>query len=164
MPFTLIKGTFHVVGYSPDGDSIRFKADQRQNWDLLDGPNVELNAKEHAQLRIEAIDTLEIHYQGHHQPPLLARAALALLLKELGITNVKFNDSNTTVISAKDGTRGSVLSRIVEGNHRPVSFVFAGDAPEADGSQVFLSPKRIEASLNHKSALAGLAYPTYYTG
>jgi len=26
MSFTLIKGTFHVIGYSPDGDSIRFNA------------------------------------------------------------------------------------------------------------------------------------------
>jgi hypothetical protein len=164
MPFTLIKGTFHVVGYSPDGDSIRFKADHPENWDLLDGPKVELNAKGHAQLRIEAIDTLETHFQGHHQPLRLARAALNLLLKELGITNVKFNESNTKVVSAKDGTRGSVLSRKIEGNHRPVSFVFAGDAVEDDGSQVFLDPKRLEATLNHKSALAGLAYPTYYTG
>jgi hypothetical protein len=24
--FKIIKGTFHIVGYSPDGDSIRFKA------------------------------------------------------------------------------------------------------------------------------------------
>lgn len=28
MPFTIIKGTYHVVGYSPDGDSIRFQADE----------------------------------------------------------------------------------------------------------------------------------------
>jgi hypothetical protein len=26
MPFVMIKGTFHIKGYSPDGDSIRFKA------------------------------------------------------------------------------------------------------------------------------------------
>ena len=35
MPFNLIKGTFHVVGYSPDGDSIRFRAEDLQNWDCL---------------------------------------------------------------------------------------------------------------------------------
>ena len=29
MGFTLIKGTFHVVNYSPDGDSIRFCPDNR---------------------------------------------------------------------------------------------------------------------------------------
>ncbi|MDD5267120.1 MAG: hypothetical protein PHO08_08320 [Methylococcales bacterium] len=46
MPFHLIKGTFHVVGYSPDGDSIWFQADDLGNWGLLDGPPVGLNASQ----------------------------------------------------------------------------------------------------------------------
>jgi len=164
MPFTLIKGTFHVVGYSPDGDSIRFKAEHRQNWGLLDGPGVELNAKEHAQLRVEAIDTLETHFQGHHQPLSLANAAMNFLLREVGIKDVKLNETKTKVVSAEDGSRGYILSNKAEGNRRPISFVFAGEADENDGSRIFLSPQRLESSLNHKSALAGLAYPTYYTG
>ena len=163
MPLHLIKGTFHVVGYSPDGDSIRFQADDRENWRLLDGPPVELNARGHAQLRIEAIDTLETHYQGHHQPLQLANKALQFLLNELGIRKVTF-DKNGKVVSAQDGTRGHILSRTAEKNHRPVSFVFAGDAEEEDGAEVFLRPDRLEDSVNYKSALAGLAYPTYYTG
>jgi hypothetical protein len=36
MSFRVIKGTFHVVGYSPDGDSIRFKAVNEANWALLE--------------------------------------------------------------------------------------------------------------------------------
>jgi hypothetical protein len=164
MPFTLIKGTFHVVGYEPDGDSIRFQADHPQNWQLLDGPPVQLNARNHAQLRIEAIDTLETHYEGHHQPLSLARAALKFLLRELGIKNVKFDESGSRVVSAQDGTRGHILSRTVEKNRRPVAFVFAGNAEEEDGTQVFLGPDRLEGSMNYKSALAGLAYPTYYSG
>jgi hypothetical protein len=164
MPFTLIKGTFHVVGYSPDGDSIRFQADNPENWDLLDGPPVELNARGHAQLRIEAIDTLETHYKGHHQPLRLANGALDFLLEKLGIKNVAFNESGTRVVSADDGTRGYVLSRKAEINRRPVAFVFAGQAPEADGTSVFLDADRLEASLNFKSAKEGLAYPTYYSG
>jgi hypothetical protein len=32
MPFLVIKGTFHVAGYSADGDSIRFQADNEANW------------------------------------------------------------------------------------------------------------------------------------
>lgn len=163
MPFHLIKGTFHVVGYSPDGDSIRFQADDCENWRLLDGPPVALNAREHAQLRIEAIDTLETHYQGHHQPLKPADKALHFLLNELGIKQVKFNKGGK-VASAQDGTRGYILSRMVERNHRPVSFVFAGEAEEEDGAEVFLRADGLEDSINYKSALAGLAYPTYYTG
>jgi hypothetical protein len=56
MSFTLIKGTFHVLGYSPDGDSIRFKAKDASLWKKLSGPTVEMNARGHAQLRIEAVD------------------------------------------------------------------------------------------------------------
>ena len=164
MPFALIKGTFHVVGYSPDGDSIRFQADDPDNWGQLDGPPVELNARNHAQLRIEAIDTLETHFGGHHQPVKFAKAAMDFLLKELGIKQVKFNSSGTRVVSAKDGTRGYILSRKVEHNRRPVSFVFAGDTEEDDGVTVFLKPNRLEESVNYKSAQAGLAYPTYYSG
>jgi hypothetical protein len=164
MPFNLIKGTFHVVGYQPDGDSIRFQADRRENWALLKGPAVKVNARGHAQLRIEAIDTLETHYEGHHQPLELAQAALKFLLAELAIQQVQFDAAGIKVIAAQDGTRGYILARTAEKNGRPVSFVFAGDADEADGAPVFLHPDRLEGSLNYKSALAGLAYPTYYTG
>jgi hypothetical protein len=164
MAFHLIKGTFHVVGYSPDGDSIRFQADERSNWDLLDGPPVGLNARGHAQLRIEAIDTLETHYLGHHQPLQLANEAMLFLLDTLGIKKVKFNKTGTKVVSAQDGTPGYILSRKTEKYRRPVAFVFSGDAKEADGAQVFLHPARLVESVNYQSALAGLAYPTYYSG
>ena len=164
MAFHLIKGTFHVVGYSPDGDSIRFQADDRDNWDLLDGPQVGLNARGHAQLRIEAIDTLETHYLGHHQPLQLANEATLFLFETLGVKNVKFNKAGTKVVSAQDGTHGYILSRKTEKYRRPVSFVFACDAEEDDGAQIFLRPDRLEDSVNYKSALAGLAYPTYYSG
>ncbi|SFE85681.1 hypothetical protein [Nitrosomonas sp. Nm166] len=67
-------------------------------------------------------------------------------------------------IAAQDGVPGYILSRTTEKNHRPVAFVFAGDAQEEDGAQVFLRSNRLEDSVNYKSTLAGLAYPTYYTG
>lgn len=164
MPFTLIKGTFHVTGYEPDGDSIRFKADQAANWEKLDGRPVELNAKQHAQLRIEAIDTLETHYKGHHQPLKYAQSAMQFLLGGLGIKSVKFSADGIRVISAADGTRGYILTRTTEGNRRPVSFVFAGSASEADGKAMNLTVTRLKKSLNYKSVAAGLAYPTYYEG
>jgi hypothetical protein len=50
MPFVVIKGTFHIEGYSPDGDSVRFKADNREHWAKLSGRTAELNAKDHTQL------------------------------------------------------------------------------------------------------------------
>ena len=62
MGLFLIKGTFHVVGYSPDGDSIRFKATNFVNWNLLDPGPRSINAKQHMQLRFKGIDALETHF------------------------------------------------------------------------------------------------------
>jgi hypothetical protein len=164
MPFRVIKGTFHVVGYSPDGDSIRFKAENEHHWALLSGPPVSLNARRHAQLRLEAIDTLETHYLNVHQPLGLATRALDFLLLNLGITEVVWNELRTTVVGASDGTPGYIISRTVENNRRPVSFVFTGEPPATDGSSIFLTAELVRKSVNARSLEAGLAYPTYYTG
>lgn len=164
MPFSLIKGTFHVVGYSPDGDSIRFQANDKSLWAKLSGPPAKLNAREHAQLRFEAIDTLETHYANFHQPPTFAQKALDFLLLKLGINGVIWNPLMTTITEANDGTDGYIIAREVEKNHRPVAFVFAGAAAEADGSTVFLDAERVRQSVNYQTLASGLAYPTYYQG
>lgn len=164
MPFFVIKGTFHVTGYSPDGDSIRFKADDETNWAKLDGPRVTLNAKRHAQLRLEAMDTLETHYRNTRQPATLATRALDFLLQGLNITGVEWNAPQTKITAANDETEGYIISRNVEPNRRPVAFVFAGAPPVADGSSIFFNADLLRESLNYQSVEAGLAYPTYYKG
>lgn len=164
MPFFIIKGTFHVLGYSPDGDSIRFRADDESNWARLSGPPATLNARRHAQLRLEAIDTLETHYRNLQQPPALAARALDFLLQGLGITGVQWDVLRTRVTEANDGTEGYIISRNVEPNRRPVAFAFPGPPPAPDGSQIFLDPERLRLSMNYRSVEEGLAYPTYYKG
>jgi hypothetical protein len=164
MPFVVIKGTFHVEGYSPDGDSVRFKADNREHWAKLSGGPAVLNAKDHAQLRFEAIDTLETHYQNIHQPLKLATGALERLLEGLNITDVEWNETRTMITAANDGTEGYILSREVEEYGRPVAFVYAGTPPEEDGSEIFLDADRMSQSLNQQALEEGFAYPTYYKG
>jgi uncharacterized protein (DUF952 family) len=164
MPFSVIQGTFHVSGYSPDGDSVRFRARDQADWSKLSGPPVALNARDHAQLRFEAIDTLETHHLRFHQPLRLATEALEFLLADLGITEVEWNDARTEVTSAADGTNGYILSRATEQNRRPVSFVFAGEPPEGHGGEVFLDADTLRGSLNYRSLERGFAYPTYYKG
>jgi endonuclease YncB( thermonuclease family) len=164
MPFMAIKGTFHVVGYSPDGDSIRFKAANRANWDSLEGRKVELNAKEHAQLRIEAIDTLETHYKSQHQPLQFAKQASDRLFALLGITGVQWNDSQSRVKSAKDGVPGYIVSRMAEDKGRPVSYVFDASQGWQDGQELFLEKPLVRKSVNFRMLRDGLAYPTFYDG
>jgi len=164
MPFTAIKGTFHVVGYSPDGDSVRFKADNNSNWDALSGREVKLNSKDHAQLRIEAIDTLETHYKKEHQPKQFANAATEQLFSLLGIENVKWNASGSRVKSADDGIDGYIISRTTERYGRPVAFVFKYTAGLTDGEEVYLNNSIARKSVNYKLLVKGLAYPTFYDG
>jgi len=164
MSFTLIKGTFHVQGYSPDGDSIRFKARDSSLWKKLSGPAVEMNARGHAQLRIEAIDALETHYQGACQPEKPARAAARYLLSQLGINEVVWNETHSSVVKAQDGTDGYILARSTESNRRPVAFVFAGDTEEKDGAEIMLDESILKESFNYQILAQGLAYPMYYNG
>lgn len=164
MSFKVIKGTFHIVGYSPDGDSIRFKALDKSNWDSLEGRKVALNAKEHAQLRIEAIDTLETHYKNQHQPLQFADAAALRLFSLLGIKNVTWNRSHSRVISADDGVEGFIISRTTEENGRPVSYVFNASLGLQDGQEIFLEKSLVRKSANFRLLREGLAYPTFYDG
>lgn len=163
MPFLVIKGTYQVQGYEPDGDSVRFAAADNSLWKRLAG-RVDLNARGHAQLRLEAIDTLETHFNGQHQPLTLATKALDFLLHELGISGAQFDPLMLNVVRANDGTPGYIVAREAEKNGRPVAFAFAGSPPEADGASLFLTPARVKDSLNYKSVFEGLAYPTYYQG
>ncbi len=164
MSFKAIKGTFHIVGYSPDGDSVRFKADDPERWKLLKGRTVKLNSKEHAQLRIEAIDTLETHYKREHQPNKFANSATNYLFKLLSIKNVVWNANGSRVRSADDGVPGYIISRTAERYGRPVSFVFAKMKNIEDGQEIYLNNKIVRKSVNFKMLSKGLAYPTFYDG
>ena len=157
--FFAISGTFHVTGYSPDGDSIHFHAHNADNWEKLGGHPVKLNRCEHAQLRLEGIDTLEMNFEGRQQPWKYAREALDLLLSSLGIRGNLFGPSH-----ARDGAAGYILARRVEKNRRPVAFVFAGGPAWPDGEKVYLEPDLLRKSVNYLLLQAGLAYPTYYEG
>ncbi len=168
MPFTVIKGTFHTVGRSPDGDSLGFRALNPAHWAKLDGPPPKRNSQGITQLRFEAIDALESHYRPpgqhreFHQPRELADAATDAMLAAVGITDVQWDQAHRTVVKANDGVPGYILSRSVEANRRPVAFVYAGDAPEADGGSVRLEVAALRPSVNFQLADAGLVYPTYY--
>ena len=74
MDYYLIKGEFHVVGYSPDGDSLMFEASNKKNWNKIVTAHREtFNEKIEAgagsvQLRLQGIDALETHYSPSPVP------------------------------------------------------------------------------------------------
>ncbi len=164
MTFVLIKGTFHVQGYGLNGDSIRFRAEDSVNWKKLSGPPAALNALGHAHLRMEAVDALETNFQGFHQPLRLARPAVRYLLSRLGIHEVVWDEAQSRVIRAEDGTNGYILARNTESLRRPLAFVFAGECEEKDGTEISMNQSILTKSLNYGLIVRGLAYPMFYNG
>jgi hypothetical protein len=182
MPFTLVKGTFHVVdktktgreiGFAPDGDSLAFKPDKVSLLDRLeriDKP-YKLTAIGSVQLRFEGIDALELHFRGktgqeRRQPGPLAEDSRDFLTGKFGLNPVPYSPPRLIKVKppvARDGAAGFILSRALDVHGRPVAFVFVGSpAPRRDGATVTLDAALLRKSLNYKSLAAGEAYPLFY--
>jgi len=163
MNYKIIQGTFHVAGFSPDGDSIRFQAKNDTHWDAFAWKKQANKNSKKKQLRFEAIDALETHYEESHQPRSFGIAALDVLLKMLGIDKVILNLSLTRIYSAADGTDGFIACQALDVYDRPVSLVFAKNASLRDGDEVTLDDLPMDACVNMKMAKMGLVYPTFYS-
>lgn len=161
--YKVIAGTFHVKGYEPDGDSIRFQATNHANWDFFAWPSELDKISKKKQLRIEAIDAMETHYDGYHQPRPFALAALESLLELLGIKSVIYSIGITQIVSAEDGKPGFIAAGTTDRFGRPVSYVFPKKARLVDGAVMDSSELPVEDSLNFQLAREGLVYPTFYT-
>jgi endonuclease YncB( thermonuclease family) len=164
MPFILIKGTFHVVGYSPDGDSIRFKAHNPEHWSKIQGSTPQLNENDHVQIRLIGIDSLETHFRDCQQSMKWAISAANFLLESLEISEVKWDLDNNIVIKAADQVEGFILVNKTDQHGRPLGFIFSGKIDEMDGSEFFLPLDLFFTSVNYQSLLHGESYPTYYRG
>ena len=177
---TSIAGRFRIAGASPDGDSVRFVPDDPRAWARA-GIRARVNASGGAQLRLDAIDTLETHFSPPggrgtwRQPADLAVGATESLLRRLGFTSWQ-RDADTGTISgaAPVDVPGWVVTAGADINGRPVSFVLAGDRASAgaewsaggsgagsDGA-VTLTPSMLSQTLNSAQLSDGLAYPTFY--
>jgi endonuclease YncB( thermonuclease family) len=164
MSFTLIKGTFHAVGYSPDGDSIRFKANNPENWSKLIGISPQLNEYNHVQIRLIGIDSLETHFRQCQQSVKWALSAADFLLKYLEIDGVKWHEEENLILKAQDNIEGFILAKKTDQHGRPLGFVFKGKIDVKDGDIFFLPIELFFQSVNYQSLLHGESYPTYYRG
>jgi endonuclease YncB( thermonuclease family) len=161
--YKIVAGTFHVKGFQPDGDSIRFQANKPENWDFFQWETEALKASKKKQLRVESIDALETHYEGYHQPRPFAIAALESLLELLNIKSVTYSLSVTQIVDADDGKAGFIASATTDNFGRPVSYIFPKNAKLNDGEVMDSSTLPIEDSINFQLAREGLVYPTFYT-
>jgi endonuclease YncB( thermonuclease family) len=174
MSYTLLAGEFVIrypdlprQGPEPDGDTIKFTPDTPALVEALprvSGQPPGLNARG-ISVRLEAIDTLETHFSETHQELAGANAARDRLLELLGFTNVVFFDDlpNKVKSADQDHVRGHVLSNGIDANGRMIGFVYAGDAADPDGSQIFLEPARAGQSANATQLAEGQAYAAFYS-
>jgi endonuclease YncB( thermonuclease family) len=161
--YKVVAGTFHIKGFQPDGDSIRFQANNPAHWDFFTWATEADKASKKKQLRVESIDALETHYEGYHQPRPFALAALEALLDMLGINSVTYSLSLTQIVAANDSKPGFIASASVDRFGRPVSYVFPKSAKLIDGAVMDSATLPIDDSLNFQLAREGLVYPTFYT-
>ncbi|MDP3695878.1 MAG: hypothetical protein Q8R42_07180 [Desulfocapsaceae bacterium] len=161
--YRLIKGRLVVRGrQSPDGDSMRFIAD---NMTLFEGlphysPASTAGGIESYQLRFQAIDTPELHYGGASQPHGVE--------SRNGLLNWLSVDSSTwDWVVAPAGfsweTNAAILCDGFEGHGRPITFVLK-DLDQEDGSDVKLSQQLLEKTYNYHAVKTGNAYLGLYSG
>lgn len=169
MPLNLIKGYFKILNTAPDGDSVKFYPDNPNIWKQLK-IKVHPNQSGGVQLRLDGIDALETHYHPQlggmgmqHQPKALGQAAATELLKFLGFSHVTRNAQQVVTAATPQQIPGFILTRFADAYGRSVAFVFKGQAPGADGSEVYLDKALLHQSANDHLLAAGLAYPTFYS-
>jgi hypothetical protein len=190
-PYRVITGEFRLFyetakgvhsGSQPDGDTIGFRPDRGTSAfkDVEEVPvpggvtptekqrprRVDFNAGGQCSLRFEAIDSLELHFEGVQQHDALARAARESMLKRVGFDPVMF--APLKFIEVRSATphpiRGYIITRAVDVYGRPVSFVFTGKPPKRDNATLFLTTAQVRQSVNAAILRAGQAYPTFYAG
>ncbi|MFE2561716.1 nuclease [Streptomyces sp. NPDC059352] len=167
MPMLLIKGSYHIIGARPDGDTVHFTPDDITEWDLVGGIHkVEHNAGR-ARLRLDAIDALETHYSRTgpevHQPLNHGHAAQNELLRWLGFTSVTRDAKEKVTAATPTSVPGWILTRGAARDHRCIALAGRGTPPGTSGTQIFVDAPLLRTTVNHHLLAAGLAYPTYYT-
>ncbi|MBD2341194.1 thermonuclease family protein [Calothrix sp. FACHB-156] len=144
MPFVLIRGTFDPTSGFPDGDSVRFQAEDDTLFDKLEG-RIQFKSGGQVQLRYEGIDALE-------------KAAIQPFSSDATKQNIELLGGK------KAGLPGYILSNHSDGNGRPVCFVFTGDPPDWDNTArgEVLQADLLRQSVNYKLLQQGHVYPMFY--
>lgn len=178
MPYTLIKGSFHIfypskplTGPEPDGDTIKFLPDDRYLVERLtkNGRSAKFNKDGITTLRFEGIDALEMHYRAEgdnfHQRYDLAIQARDKLLSMAGFGNVKYFENKPFKVEKVENhpIQGYILSSGLDAYGRVIAFVFTGETDIIDGSIIHATPRDIEPSLNVLMLKEGHAYGEFYS-
>jgi hypothetical protein len=127
--YKAIKGKFVIIGKEPDGDSVRFIADDPQLYsDLYRSYRIKPSRTDGSvQLRLEALDAPETHYGKYAQP--MGGEARNTVLQNLGFTAVTYGGKSGNLVTESEpaGIPGVILTKGVDANGRPISYVLSGE-------------------------------------
>src|SRR5256885_2309911 len=165
-PYLLaMRGNLVVVGYQPDGDSIRFIADEPAHFeDLYRGYKIRLGPRDGSvQLRLEGIDAPELHYGRAAQPD--GGSARDWLLNQVGFTDVTYQPGTATGVSAaQDASPAVIYTKASDPNGRPISYLHVGTGRRpTDGTWTPVTNSVLDHTVNAHALSGGIAYPTFYT-
>ncbi|PPS46026.1 thermonuclease family protein [Chroococcidiopsis sp. TS-821] len=161
--YRVIKGNFVIKGKEPDGDSVRFIANNPNLYEELHRSyRIELSRDRSVQLRFEGIDAPEVHYGRDAQ--ILGDKARDRLLDLMGFKNIIFT-GNRVESTDPDRRPGAILSKAADANGRPVSYIFLDEdaAQLEDAEWIRVEDKRLKKTINYQMIQDGNAYYTVYT-
>jgi endonuclease YncB( thermonuclease family) len=165
--YKAIKGKFVIIGKEPDGDSVRFIADDPQLFtDLYRSYRIKPSRTDGSvQLRFEAIDAPETHYGKYAQP--MGDLARNAVVQNLGFTDVTYGGKSGNLVTASEPASipGIILTKGVDANGRPISYVLSGDnlIQMSESRWHYVGKNILEKTLNWAVLAQGHAYLTVYT-
>jgi endonuclease YncB( thermonuclease family) len=166
--YLCITGKFQIISKQPDGDSVRFIADDLGLYQKLQRSYRLKPSKDGSvQLRLEGIDSPELHYGSEAQP--LGTEARDQLLEELGFRQVTYLKEGSLQVTSSEPeyVRGAIFSKQAETNGRPVSYLILEkdflDLNLKPGDWNYISEAILQKTLNYKIIKSGFAYYISYS-
>jgi len=164
--YLVIKGNFVVVGKEPDGDSVRFIADNLDLYRHLQRAyRIKPSRDNSVQLRFESVDATELHYGSAAQP--LGAEARDTLLSWMGFSHIVYLNDHSTMVKSADPASipGAILTRAAEANGRPVSYIVLDQQASQleEGTWVNVGEDLLKETINSRLLTSGMAYYTVYT-
>jgi len=162
--YKVIQGKLLIEGYKPDGNSIRFQANNTKAFDnLYRAHKLRLSPRDHSvQLRFETADALEYHYAGHKQPG--GEEARDYLLSLVGFDNIQY-EKDTVKSSEPHSVPATILTNSLDPFGRPISYLLIDEQAKKikDSSVIPVDDQMLYTTLNINLLSNGFAYHLLYT-